>query len=73
MKIQNLIDGRPCDAAAGRTFDKPAPATGDFVASVPASAAEDVDRAVRAAHAALHDGAWAGAGGPARARWLLRL
>ncbi|ELW9447556.1 aldehyde dehydrogenase [Burkholderia cenocepacia] len=73
MKIQNLIGGRHCDAAAGRTFEKLAPATGDYVAAVPASTAEDVDRAVRAAHAALHDDAWARAGGPARARWLLRL
>ncbi|RQR25981.1 MULTISPECIES: aldehyde dehydrogenase [unclassified Burkholderia] len=73
MKIQNLIGGRHCDASAGRTFEKLAPATGDHVAAVPASTAEDVDRAVRAAHDALHDDAWARAGGSARARWLLRL
>ncbi|WP_322037852.1 aldehyde dehydrogenase family protein, partial [Burkholderia cepacia] len=73
MKIQNLIGGRHCDAATGRTFEKLAPATGDYVAAVPASTAEDVDRAVRAAHAALHDDAWARAGGSARARWLLLL
>uniref|UniRef100_UPI002ABDCE43 aldehyde dehydrogenase family protein n=5 Tax=Burkholderia TaxID=32008 RepID=UPI002ABDCE43 len=73
MKIQNLIGGRHCDASAGRTFEKLAPATGDYVAAVPASSAEDVDRAARAAYDALHDDAWARAGGPARARWLLRL
>ena len=39
MKIQNLIGGRHCDAAAGRTFEKLAPATGDYVAAVPASTA----------------------------------
>ena len=37
MKIQNLIGGRHCDASAGRTFEKLAPATGDYVAAVPAS------------------------------------
>ena len=39
MKIQNLIGGRHCDAATGRTFEKLAPATGDYVAAVPASTA----------------------------------
>ncbi|WP_175716707.1 aldehyde dehydrogenase family protein [Burkholderia anthina] len=73
MKIQNLIDGRHCDASSGRTFEKLSPATCDHVCVVPASNAEDIDRAVRAAHRALHDDAWARAGGAARARWLLRL
>ncbi|WP_186061151.1 aldehyde dehydrogenase family protein [Burkholderia gladioli] len=73
MNIQNLIGGRHSAASAGRTFEKRAPATGDSVAAVAASSAEDVDRAVRAAHRALHDDAWARAGGAARARWLLRL
>lgn len=73
MKIQNLIGGQHCDASTGRTFDKLAPATGDRVAAVPASNADDVDRAVRAAHGVLDDDAWARAGGAARARWLLRL
>ncbi|WP_175719239.1 aldehyde dehydrogenase family protein [Burkholderia anthina] len=73
MKIQNLIGGRHCDASAGRTFDKLAPATGERIAAVPASGAEDVDRAVRAAHDALHGGEWAQAGGAARGRWLHRL
>ncbi|WP_176316799.1 aldehyde dehydrogenase family protein [Burkholderia vietnamiensis] len=73
MKIQNLIGGRHCDASTGRTFDKLAPATGDCICTVPASSADDVDRAVRAAHDALHDDAWARAGGAARARWLYRL
>jgi acyl-CoA reductase-like NAD-dependent aldehyde dehydrogenase len=73
MELENLIGGRRCKAASASSFDKLAPATGERLASVPASNSEDVDRAVKAAHAALHEGPWASAGGAARARWLHRL
>ena len=44
-----FIDGRWVDAASGRTFVTPNPATGDTLATVAEGDAEDVDRAVRAA------------------------
>lgn len=72
-ELENLIGGQRCKAASARRFDKLAPATGQLLARVPASNNEDVDRAVKAAHAALHRGPWANAGGAARARWLYRL
>ena len=52
-----LIGGEWVDAADGRTFDTIDPATGDVIASVAQAGAEDVDRAVRAARAAL-EGEW---------------
>lgn len=73
MELENLIGGRPCKAASASFCDKLAPATGERLARVPASNNEDVDRAVKAAHAALHGDQWANAGGAARARWLHRL
>lgn len=73
MELENLIGGRHCKAASGSFCDKLAPATGERLARLPASNNEDVDRAVKAAHAALHDDQWANAGGAARARWLHRL
>ncbi|HEY7625103.1 MAG TPA: aldehyde dehydrogenase family protein [Candidatus Limnocylindria bacterium] len=51
---QMLIGGEWVRAADGRTFDVDTPAhRGRAIARVPASGAEDVDRAVRAAHAAF--------------------
>ena len=52
-----LIDGRFVAAASGETFATLNPATGAEIAQVAHGAAEDVDRAVKAARAAL-DGPW---------------
>ena len=52
-----LINGRFVPAASGETFATLNPATGDEIAQVALGAAEDVDRAVAAARAAL-DGPW---------------
>ena len=46
---QQFIGGRWVDAASGETLNVENPATGAVVATVPASGAEDVDRAVNAA------------------------
>lgn len=73
MDLENLIGGQRYKAASASHFEKIAPATGKPLARVPASNSEDVDRAAKAAHAALHSGPWANAGGAARARWLYRL
>ncbi|MFI9842285.1 aldehyde dehydrogenase family protein [Nonomuraea sp. NPDC051941] len=54
---QLFIDGRWVDAASGRTFATPNPATGRPLAQVAEPDAEDVERAVRAARRAF-DGPW---------------
>ncbi len=48
-----LIGGELVEAASGETMDVIAPATGETIAKVPRCGAEDVDRAVEAASAAL--------------------
>jgi phenylacetaldehyde dehydrogenase len=53
---QLFIDGQRADAAAGRTFETPNPATGETLARIAEGDAEDIDRAVRAARRAF-DGA----------------
>ena len=55
---QMYLDGQWVDAADGACFDTVDPATGEVLATVPAGAAEDADRAVRAARRAFDDGTW---------------
>src|ERR1700683_1366232 len=55
---QLFINGQWCDAASGKTFETPNPATGDTLARVAEGDAEDINRAVRAARAAFDDGPW---------------
>ena len=50
---QQFIGGQWVDAASGQTLDVENPATGEVVATVPASAEADVDRAVEAASTAF--------------------
>nr|WP_309504093.1 aldehyde dehydrogenase [uncultured Roseovarius sp.] len=56
---QMLIDGAWCPASDGGQFDSINPATGDVWARIPEATADDVDRAVRAAHHAFLTGPWA--------------
>lgn len=63
-----FIGGEFVDAASGETFDVVDPATGQVFASAAQGAAQDVDRAVRAARAAF-DG-WAATPPAQRARLL---
>src|SRR5919109_756816 len=49
---QQFIGGQLVDAASGQTLNVENPANGQTIATVPASGAEDVDRAVNAAGAA---------------------
>lgn len=51
--LRNLINGELVNAASGATYEVVNPATGAAYATAPASAAEDVDRAMRAADAAF--------------------
>ena len=52
-----LIGADWVEAASGRRFEARNPATGTLLATLPEGDAEDVDRAVAAARAAL-DGSW---------------
>ena len=54
-----LIDGAWVDSGDGGTVDSINPATGKAWATVAAATADDVDRAVRAAHRAFTSGPWA--------------
>ena len=53
-----FIDGQWSDAASGKTFETPDPATGQTLAQVAEGDAEDINRAVRAARRAFDDGPW---------------
>jgi len=53
-----FINGQWVEAASGKSFETPNPATGQPLASVAEGDSEDIDRAVRAARAAFDDGPW---------------
>ena len=55
---QLFINGQFVDAASGKTFETPNPATGETLARIAEGDAEDIDRAVRAARRAFEDGPW---------------
>jgi phenylacetaldehyde dehydrogenase len=55
---QLFIGGQWTDAASGKTFETPNPATGETLARVAEGDAEDINRAVRAARGAFDDGPW---------------
>ena len=55
---QLFINGQWVDAASGKTFETPNPATGDTLARVAEGEKEDIDRAVKAARTAFDDGPW---------------
>jgi len=68
-----LVDGQWVEAASGRTFATFDPATGEVLAQVPEGAAEDIDRAVRAARRAFDDGPWRAMTPSERGKCLWRL
>jgi phenylacetaldehyde dehydrogenase len=55
---QMFINGEWVDAASGKTFETPNPATGETLARVAEGDAEDISRAVRVARAAFESGPW---------------
>ena len=69
--FQQYIDGKFEDA--GATFPSIDPATGEHWATMPEARSDDVDRAVEAAHHALHSGAWPAMTPTARGKLLMRL
>ncbi|MFN0040341.1 MAG: aldehyde dehydrogenase [Burkholderiales bacterium] len=58
QKYQMYIDGKYVDAASGKWFDSYNPFTGKVWAQVAQGDAQDVDRAVQAAHRAFTTGPW---------------
>lgn len=67
-----LIDGKRVPALSGKRFETRNPATGALLATIAQGGAEDVDRAVKAARAALI-GPWSRMKGAERQRIMLRL
>src|SRR6516162_9350473 len=55
---QLFINGQWADAASGKTFETPNPATGETLARVAEGDAEDINRAVAAARKAFEEGPW---------------
>ncbi len=53
-----FIDGRPVDAASGKTFPTQNPANGKTIASIAECGREDVERAVHAARESFRKGVW---------------
>jgi phenylacetaldehyde dehydrogenase len=72
-KRQLFIDGQWVDAASGKTFDTPNPATGEVLATVAEGDAEDINRAVTAARRAFEDGPWSGMTASDRGRLIWKI
>src|SRR5437870_4483511 len=68
-----LIDGKWVEAASGKTFETPNPATGEVLARVAEAGPEDVDRAARAARRAFDAGPWPHTPPNERERFLLKV
>src|SRR5271156_5053358 len=70
---QLFINGQWCDAASGKTFETPDPATGETLARVAEGDAEDINRAVRAARRAFEQGPWGRMSPSERGRIIWRI
>src|ERR1700722_6291495 len=70
---QLFINGQWSDAASGRTFETPNPATGEVLARVAEGDAEDINRAVRAARRAFEEGPWGRMTASERGRIIWRI
>jgi phenylacetaldehyde dehydrogenase len=57
-KRKMLINGKWVEAASGKYFTTPNPATGETLAEIAEGDQEDINRAVKAARAAFEEGAW---------------
>ncbi len=68
-----LIDGEWVPSSDGGSFPTMNPATGEAWAEIPEASAEDVDRAVRAAHRACYEGPWSRMSATQRGHCLRRL
>ncbi|MCD9022849.1 CoA-acylating methylmalonate-semialdehyde dehydrogenase [Cohnella silvisoli] len=68
--VKNYIGGQWIEATSGKTDNVPNPATGQWIAKVPLSSKEDLDRAVTVAAEAFKD--WKNVAVPKRARILFK-
>ncbi len=73
LAYMNVIDGKPADALSGERIDVVCPSNGEVFATIPASGAADVDRAVAAARKAFDEGPWSRMPAVERGRCLTRL
>ena len=71
--FMQVIDGKAADSVSGARIDVACPSDGKVFATIPASGAEDVDRAVGAARRAFEQGPWAKMPAVERGRLLTRL
>src|ERR1700748_3358561 len=69
----NFVDGREIEAGQGPMLDVRNPATGEVIAQIPNSTADDIDRAMKSARAAFEGKAWGGMDIRARARLVNKL
>jgi malonate-semialdehyde dehydrogenase (acetylating)/methylmalonate-semialdehyde dehydrogenase len=69
--LKNFIDGDWVQSQSDETLDIHNPATGEVIAQVPLSNADEVDAAINAAHAAFND--WRETPPYTRARYFFRL
>jgi aldehyde dehydrogenase (NAD+) len=68
-----FINGQFVEPSDGKTFDTYNPATGEVIAKVAHATAQDVDRAVKAARAALETGPWGKLDAAERGKLLFKL
>ncbi|MDL4775285.1 aldehyde dehydrogenase family protein [Actinomadura xylanilytica] len=68
-----FIDGQWVEAASGKTFATPDPATGETLAQVAEGDATDIDRAVDAARRAFEEGPWSRLTPSERGRLIWRI
>lgn len=73
LETRLYIDGQFQEAAHGGTFDVVNPSTGETITHLQSGTADDVDRAVQAAHRQFETGEWSRMDGVERARLLYRL
>ncbi|MEK1890686.1 MAG: aldehyde dehydrogenase family protein [Phyllobacterium sp.] len=73
QKFLNIINGRQVPALSQETITVLCPSDGLAFTSIPASRAEDVDHAVRAARAAFDNGLWSRMAAVERGRLLTKL
>src|ERR1700723_4020890 len=69
----NFVDGREIEAGHGAMLDVRNPATGEGIAQIPNSTADDIDRSMKSARAAFEGKAWGGMDIRARARLVNKL
>jgi phenylacetaldehyde dehydrogenase len=70
---KNLINGKWVEAVSGETFSVYDPATGETIARVPDSGAEDIHQAVKAARHAFETGPWSKLSPSARGRLIWKI